>query len=122
MNCVIILSRHKDGYLDTGSGTYTAQSGEIIYEGIARIWDSNTGAIINVGEADLSTTVTYCSIPFDSPIPHNDDLVRVITAPGDIALVTRGFRVMGLDGGGLARATRRMQISALAENRSWRPE
>ena len=122
MNCQIILSRHRDGYLDSASGLYTADSGTVYYEGIGRIWDSNTGAIINVGEADLATTVTYCSVPFDTPIPRVDDLLRVVQCSHDPALVGRGFRIIGLDGGGLARATRRMQISALSENRSWRPE
>lgn len=122
MNCTIILSRHRDGLLDPTSGLYTADTGKVIYRGIARIWDSTTGAIINVGEADLVTTVTYCSVPFDAAMPRVDDLVRVVTSPSDDTLETRGFRVMNVDGGGLMRATRRMQITALAENRSWRPD
>lgn len=122
MNCTIILSRHRDGLLDPDSGLYTADTGKVIYRGKARIWDSTTGAIINVGEADLATTATYCSIPFDSEMPRVDDLIRVISAPVDGALESRGFRVMNVDGGGLIRATRRMQITALAENRSWRPD
>lgn len=122
MDCQVVLSRHRDGYLDQSSGLYTADTGTVIYKGIARIWDSNTGTIINVGEADLATTATYCSIPFDSEVPRVDDLLRVVSASIDTALETRGFRVVGVDGGGLTRATRRMQITALAENRSWRPE
>lgn len=122
MTSEVRISRHRDGELDTATGLYTADTGKKIYEGIARIWDSGTGAVINAGEADLVTTVTYCSVPFSAPIPRIDDLLVVTHSPSDGALLNRGFRIIAIDGGGLARATRRLQISALSENRSWRPE
>ena len=122
MTSTVLISRHRDGALDTNTGMYTADTGKKIYEGIARIWDSGTGSVINVGEADLVTTVMYCSIPFAAPVPRIDDLLVVTYSPSDEALLNRGFRIIAIDGGGLARATRRLQISALSENRSWRPE
>lgn len=122
MNCSVTITRHNAGVLDQDTGLYTADTGKVIYRGIARIWDSSTGAIINVGDADLATTVVYCSIPYDSAVPRVDDTLTVTESPGDPALVDRAFRILFIDGGGLARATRKMQISAIAQNRSWSPE
>lgn len=123
MNCTIELLRHRDSSLDETTGLYTAVSKTSVYSGVARIWEASSGSIVEVGEADLALVSTYCSIPFDVDVmPHRDDQVLVTACPGDPDLVGRGYRVLMIDGGGLMRATRKMQLIAQAENRAWRPE
>lgn len=105
--------------LDANTGLYTADEGTDVYSGPARIWSVDGGGVIAVGEGDYAMQSTYCSIPWDhTPVPEADNTV-VVTAAEDASLVGRSFRIMSVDGGGQARATRRMQITGLTENRSW---
>jgi hypothetical protein len=105
--------------LDTDTGLYAATEGTQTYSGPARIWSVDGGQVISVGEGDYAYQSTFCSIPWDhTPVPEVDQQVEVL-ASDDESLVGRTFRIMSVDGGGQARATRRLQITGLTENRSW---
>ena len=119
-NCQVSINRHADWTLDGVSGELEITQGNSIYSGEARIWSSDTGSVLALGEADINTMATYVSIPWDaSPVPDRDDIVTVSSCPGDPDLAGRAFRIMSVDGGGLMRATRRMQVTALSESASW---
>jgi hypothetical protein len=114
---------HKVGtpVLDTVTGIYTSVEGADVYEGPARIWSVDGSGVLSLGEGDYAMQATYCSIPWDAePVPDVDDQVEVI-ASDDTELIGQRFRVMSVDGGGLTRATRRLSLAGLTENRSWQP-
>jgi Family of unknown function (DUF6093) len=105
--------------LNTTTGLYTSSEGAEVYSGPARIWSVDGGQVIAVGEGDYAYQSTFCSIPWDTvPVPDVDQQIEVLTSD-DTDLVGRTFRIMSVDGGGQARATRRMQITGMTENRSW---
>ena len=119
-NCQVRIFKNTTPALNTTTGLYEATEGVDVYSGVARIWNVEGAGIITVGEADLATQSTFCSIPWDAtPVPDVDQTVVVTACPGDSDLVGRSFRIMSVDGGGLMRATRRMQITGITENRSW---
>lgn len=106
--------------LDTVTGLYSSVEGTDVYDGPARIWSVEGAGTVTVGEGDIALQSTYCSIPWDAtPVPEVDNQVLVTDCADDPELVGRSFRIMSVDGGGQTRATRRMQITALTENRSW---
>ena len=117
--CTVRIFTPTDPTLDTNTGLYTSVEGAETYNGPARIWSVDGGQLIEVGEGDYAFQSTYCSIPWDhQPIPQVDQQVEVV-ASDDPGLVGRAFRIMSVDGGGQARATRRMQITGMTENRTW---
>jgi len=119
-NCTVRIFKNSTPVFDDSTGSYTPSEGTEIYNGPARIWSVDTGALVMIGEADLARRETYCSIPWDhDPVPRNDDTVEVLTAPDDHDLDGKSFRVTAIDGGGQILPTRRMRLSGLAENRSW---
>lgn len=121
-NCTVRIFPNGTPTLNATTGAYSAAEGVETYNGPARIWSADGGVTMNLGEGDYATTTTYCSIPWDAtPVPENDNQIEVMACPGDPNLVGKVFRVMSVDGGGQMRATRRMQVTALAKNRSWQP-
>jgi len=121
-DCTVRIFISSTPTLNTTTGAYTSVEGATIYTGPARIWSVDGGVLMNLGEGDYATMTTYCSIPWDAtPVPENDNQIVVTDSPGDPNLVGKVFRVMSVDGGGQMRATRRMQVTALTENRSWQP-
>jgi hypothetical protein len=117
--CTVRVFKNAPVTLNATTGLYTADEGVEVYNGPARIWSVDGGGVIAVGEGDYAMQSTYCSIPWDhTPIPEMDDQVEVL-ASDDTNLVGRTFRIMNIDGGGQMRATRRMQLTGLTENRSW---
>ena len=123
MNCeVVIYSFAPDQVLDENTGLYTAQYGDELYDGVARIYSVDSGGAIAVGEETINTKTTFCSIPWDNQFIAIDTYVEVTSFPGDEQLEDTFWRVVGTDGGGLMRATRRMQITAWTDNRHWQKE
>lgn len=106
--------------LNASTGLYTSVEGADVYAGPARIWSVDGSGVVMVGEGDLALQSTYCSIPWDAtPVPEVDNQVVITACADDPELVGRSFRIMSVDGGGQTRATRRMQVTGLTENRSW---
>lgn len=117
--CTVRIFQTTVQALNTGTGLYTAVEGADVYAGPARIWSVDGAGVIATGEGDFAMQSTYCSIPWDhTPVPEVDQQVLVVSSD-DTGLIGRTFRIMSVDGGGQMRATRRMQITGLTENRSW---
>ncbi len=121
-SCTVRIWTPAPASFDAASGQYTSNEGAEKYRGAARIWSVQANGVLSVGEGDLAMQATYCSIPWNhTPIPDVDDWVEMLSSD-DTDLPGRTWRVIGVDGGGLMRATRRLQITGMTENRSWRPE
>lgn len=115
-DCQIIIWRNGEAVFNEGDGSYTPVS-TMIYSGSARIWELSDGGVLVTGEATFPLRSTYCSIPWDhEPVPHNDDTIQIVTMPDDPDMPGRSFRIMSVDGGGAARATRKMTITGIVEN------
>jgi hypothetical protein len=114
--CEILIYRNTVSTFNTTTGHYEPVN-EQVYSGPARIWELDQAGSLAIGEATFPLRATYCSIPWDhTPVPHNDDTIEVVSAPDDNDLPGRTFRVVAVDGGGQARATRRMHITGIVEN------
>lgn len=119
MAATVTLYRYGSTEFDDDTGMVEVPSRSSIYEGIARIWQTNEGQVVIAGDSDIATLTTNISIPWDSVMPCKDDIVVVKSNPGDVGLVGRAFRVLYVDGGGLIGGARRMQCSALADSAVW---
>ena len=116
----VAIHRPGDTTFNNQTGLNLATEKSSIYQGKARIYSVAGPQVISVGESDLTFRSTYISIPADvHPAPHRDDLVIVLEAVSDEDLQGKAFRVLDVEGGGLVRAVRRMQCTALEESSSW---
>lgn len=114
-DCTVKIYRNSAPTFNTTTGEYEPVNIDV-YSGAARIWSVDSGGTMVVGETAFPLRTTYCSIPWDStPMPVNDDIVEITSSPDDSYLEGRSFLVSSVDGGGQARATRRMQIVNIAE-------
>jgi hypothetical protein len=114
-DCAVRIYRNSAPTFNQTTGEYEPVNSDV-YTGPARIWSVDSGGTLVVGETAYPLRVTYCSIPWDStPMPINDDIVEITSSPDDPYLVGRSFLVSSVDGGGQARATRRMQIVNIGE-------
>lgn len=89
-----------------------------IYQGKAHIHSVNGAGIIPIGETNVDTRTVQISIPLTAPVPHRDDLVKVVN-DGDPDLPNRIFRVMDLQAGGLLNAFHQMTCQGWFESRYW---
>jgi len=118
----VAINRAAGVELNTTTGMNVATAGVEIYQGQARIYSVAGPQVLDLGEADITLRSTYISIPAGYlPAPQKDDIVTVLEARSDEALIGKAFRVLDVDGGGLVRAVRRMQCVAWEESSSWRP-
>lgn len=117
----IVISRGSLGTLDTTRGTVGGLTdGNTVYRGKARVRTVGNAGTISVGGGEIAIRRTIISIPIDSPIPHRDDLVQVLTDDeADRNLDTRIFRVMSVEGGSLFGDARRMEAVGWYESRYW---
>lgn len=115
-DCAVVIRRKATPVFDDQSGTYSPVS-TLVYEGKARIYSVDEAGLTPLGEGMYAMRSTFASIPWDTdPVPHNDDTLEVVGSPGDADLVGRSFRIVGVDGGGQMRATRRLHLTGLVEN------
>jgi hypothetical protein len=121
MEAEISLYRYGTTDFNDLTGLLSVPSRSAIYVGKARLWQANDGTVIVTGDADISSTVTNISIPWNGVEPQRDDIAVVTYSPIDDAMLGKAFRVVSVDGGGLIGATRRMRCIALAESASWSP-
>lgn len=105
--------------LDTDSLLLTTKVATTVYAGKARIYSSNGGAPIYVGEGIIAVTATTVSLPFDAPEIKVDDIVLVSSFGADPQLVADTYTVKDVAGGGLMRATRQLSCQAYQANRWW---
>lgn len=87
------------------------------YEGPCRFWEVSAGQQIVVGDEQISMTQAYLSLPFDSIIPEQDDIVQ-ITASVDSDLVGRVVNVTGVVRGGGLRASRKFSVQVVESKKA----
>ncbi len=115
----IVVLRGSLGTLDTATGLVGGLSGaETVYSGKARIRPLSQPTPVSLGGGEIAQRDTVISIPIDAPVPHRDDLIRVVS-DDDVDLDTRIFRVLGADGGGIFGDARRVGCSGWYQNRYW---
>ena len=121
MAATITLYRHADTInFDELTGIAEIPLGStVVYAGKARVWTSNSGGAIVVGEAEIATISTNVSIPLDAPMPKKDDIVVVDTNPHDAVTVGTAYRVMSINGGGLIGSVRQMSCTAFTDSSFW---
>jgi hypothetical protein len=107
-----------DIIVDT-DGNAHREVGTVKYEGPCRFWEVNAGQQIVVGDEQISMTQSYLSLPFDSVVPEQDDVVE-ITACVDSDLVGRMVNITGVVRGGGLRASRKFSVQVVESKKaSW---
>lgn len=120
MTAAIRVLRMGAPVLDETTGESTAVYTEIVYQGKARVWSVEAAGVLELGDGRITTRQTNVSIPWDAtPVPKNDDMVIVDDFGGDVDLDTQAFRIIGVDGGGLIRAARRLTCIEWTPDRYW---
>ncbi len=104
---------------DPDTLVFSSGAGTTLYNGKMRIWAVNSSGVLMLGEGEIDTRQTFISIPFAAVVPRNDDIVVVDDFGGDENLESRAFRIIGVDGGGLTRASRRLTVVSWHEIREW---
>lgn len=93
-------------------GSAHRDESQLKYEGPCRFWEVNAGQQIVVGDQQISMTQSYLSLPFDSIIPEQDDVVQ-ITESVDSDLVGRVVNITGVVRGGGLRASRKFTVQVV---------
>jgi hypothetical protein len=119
MNCVVSVYGVAEQIFDEQTGLVRSKLGDVLYSGKGRIYSIDGGGSLNIGEAVIATKSTYCSIPWDSPYIAVDSIVIINEMPGDTFNSDTTWRVLAVDGGGLMRATRRLQLVSLTTDGYW---
>lgn len=111
----------------TGRGTLdetTLQMGmtslSIVYEGEARIATASGGGVVMVADETLDTQNTNIYVPYQV-VAQQDDVVLVLSDQSDTDNVSRAFRVMDVDNGGLLRMARTLTCTGYHGSRFWAP-
>lgn len=122
MTSSVSIYSHAEPVLNESTGLLESPLGAAKYTGKARIWESNTGETILMGEAAVTMSRTSISIPFDTTyIPVKDDIVKVLTCFQDKSLVGKYYRVVSIDGNGQIGAVRRMGVVSYSPSSVWEP-
>lgn len=119
MNCTVTIYSNSTNTFDSITGRVTSAYADLLYSGKARVYSIDGGGTTNVGEQMIATKSTYCSIPWDSSYIAVDSVVVINDMPGDPGNESTVWRVMAVDGGGLMRATRRLQVIAWTSGADW---
>lgn len=105
--------------LDPVTGKTKRSAGVTVYEGPCRVWEAPVGSPTFDTAQKLVTSVTYMAIPFDAPVPDQDDVVT-ITMSDDPDLQGRTVDIVSMVRGGGLRASRIFQIRIVTSNKaSW---
>lgn len=102
--------------LDPATGKTKRGPGTTKYEGPCRVWEAPVGSPTFDTQQKLVVTATYLSIPFDAPVPDQDDVV-LITKSDDSDLQGRTVSIVSMVRGGGLRASRRFQVRIVTSNR-----
>jgi hypothetical protein len=119
MSCNVSIYNGAEKVLDRVTGVVETQFTNSWYTGKARIWETNTGATVMMGDAAVTIMQTNISIPFNSGVPKKDQIVVVNSSPQDPDLVGRACRVIAVDGNGQIGAARRMTCTAYTDSDVW---
>jgi hypothetical protein len=94
--------------------------GALVYSGPARIWSVNASGNTNLGDAGSHPLrSTQVDLPETATRIQVDDVVKVVACPYDADLVGRSAVVTGVDGGGILRGSRRLNVTSLYEDKHW---
>ena len=105
--------------VDPDTGRAQRLQGEIKYDGPCRFWEVNAGPQIVVGEQQITSSEAYLTLPFNSVVPEDDDVVQ-ITASVDEDLVGRMVNILSVVRGGGLRASRRFRVQVVESTKaSW---
>lgn len=89
------------------------------YEGVCRFWEVQAGSPVVIGDQQVTVTQSYLSLPFDSYVPEQDDIV-LITKSADHDLEGRTVQVVSTVRGGGLRASRKFQVRLVeSQKASW---
>jgi hypothetical protein len=125
MRDTVRIGRSGAPVFDEETGTLQAASPTAIYEGPARVAAVSGPVSYSIGDEPQHFSQTYISIPVVDddgvpvPAPQVEDVVLVLTNPGDPEMVNRTFQIQDVESGGQWPAVRRMQVVGVQASPQW---
>lgn len=98
-------------------GNASRNIAEVKYEGACRFWEVSAGQQVVVGDQQISMTQSYLTLPYNAPVPEQDDIVQ-ITESADSDLQGRVVNITGVVRGGGLRASRRFTVQVVESKKS----
>lgn len=119
MHDTCIIYKPGKPVLDRNTGKTHTGPPLVKYTGPCRFWEVQAGQQMLMGDEQITITQTYLSLPFDAPVPEEDDTVEIL-ACADASLVGMTVSVISVVRGGGLRASRKMLVRVVeSEKDSW---
>lgn len=120
MISTVSIVRKTDPAFNALTGEVVSSPPLAVYDGKARIWTVSGPVQYNFGDEPTFFSSAFVSIPaVTAEDPMVDDLVLVVTHPGDSAMVGRVFQVKDVEAGGQWMSSRRLQVQGVQESKQW---
>lgn len=116
---ITVLRMRAEPVFDPTTMLVTSAPPTTVYTGIARVHTARGAGVTVIGDVAVDTRTIAISIPFNAPVPRQDDLVIVNSDESDSDMQARAFQVRDVDGGGLLRAIRTMSCTGYNESHWW---
>lgn len=88
------VQRTTQGGLNETTGVYGAPTAVDYYVGPCRVAPSTSGSPTVVGEEEIVYRQTDIFLPYDAPVPREDDVVLITASEEDPEMVGRVFRIV----------------------------
>jgi hypothetical protein len=125
MRDIVRVQRSGRSEFDSATGTLQAGSPVTIYEGPARVYSVTGPVSYSLGDEPQHFSSTYVSIPVigddGQPVnaPQVNDVLTIVTAPGDPEMAGRTFQIQDVEAGGQWSAVRRLQVVGVQASPQW---
>lgn len=127
MRDTVRVYRVGEPVFDEVTGSLAPSAPVELYSGPARVYSVSGPVTYSLGDEPQHFSSTYVSIPVVDDdgaaveVPAVEDMVEVLSCPGDDSVTGRTFQVQDVQTGGQWTAVRRMSVVGVQEAPSWRP-
>lgn len=125
MRCTVRIVRPSAPVFDDTTGSLASDNTEEVYNGLARIYTVQGPVTYMLGDEPQHYSSTYVSIPVTDdlgaplPSPRVEDVIFVLTSPGDSDLEGRTFQIQDVESAGQWTAVRRLQVVGIQASKVW---
>lgn len=118
MTSTVTIVRMNAPALDEATLYVSSSNKQTVYQGKARVHRVTGAGVTVIGEMDLDTRSVTVGIPWDAPMPRQDDVV-LISETTDARLSGQAFQVRDVSTGGLLNAQLELSCTGFADSRAW---
>lgn len=120
MTSTVQIVRKQPPVFDDVTGDLASGAPLLVYSGKARVTPASGLVRFSFGDEPSYFSSAVVSVPVVTEVlPRVDDLVLVVTSPGDSMMAGRVFTVQHVDAGGQFPAVRQLQVVGVQESQQW---